>query len=130
MLLRTKIPILATAALWLLVLFLVSCPLRHEFSHTYSHWIEGLPLPALTRTLSVPVLGLPGSSGAAARCTAWIFWSILWLPPVALAIIVVRESDEPAALRIWISWGSLYAVLAFLAFILVIMGLWLPFALL
>ena len=127
--LRTKIPIIATIVLWLLLLLFVSF-LRYEFSHTYSHWIEGLDLPALTQALSAPVLGLPEPLGAAATCASWVFWSLLWLAPIALGVAVVRAPDEEAALRTWVSWAPLYAVFVTLAFLVVAVGLWLPFALL
>lgn len=127
---KIKIPIVVTIALWLVLLFFVSIFLRDEFSHTYLHWIKGLELPFLTRGLSAPVLGIPQVSGATARHTAWLFWGVLWLAPVILAVAVIRAPDEQAAFRIWVSWGPLYAIAVLLAFFLVIVGLWLPFSLL
>jgi hypothetical protein len=128
--LRTKILAILAIVIWLLLLLIVWGSFRNEFSHTYAHWIEDMELPSLTRILSAPFIGISTSTGTVARSTVWFVWGLLWLSPIVLVVAVIRVPNEQDALGIWISWGSLYFAFALLVFLLVAVGLWLPFALL
>lgn len=120
----------ATAAIaaWLSVIALAFGPLRWGFGHDYESWIARAKasLPALTASVSLPVLGI-GPSTASSVLVSGVFWGFAWLVPIALLIGVWRAPSREDLLEVLVYGGGLYtAVLAFLVF-LSILGLWLPF---
>ncbi len=123
----------ATAAVvpWLIALVLVSGPVRWELSHTYEHWIEGVgsDLPALTTAVALPVLGI-GPSRPSGLLVRWVFWTVLWLGPAPLLLLVWRSDAQRRLLEVLVLGGGGYAGVVVLFAIVVAMGLWLPFSLL
>lgn len=120
-----------TVVAWLGVLGFVSGPVRWEIQHSYAHWIGDSrgDLPALTETVSLPVLGL-GPHAPFTQLVRFVFWTVLWLPPV-LALELVRRADSRLKLlELLVLVGTGYIVTLLLAITLVALGLWLPFALL
>jgi len=123
--------VLASAALlpWLVTLGFIFGPTRWELAHTYGHLIEEVrhSLPLLTRSLSLPVLGIAPSSSAA-YATAILFWGFIWLGLAGLVTSIWRARTREDLLERIVYGGTLYAGGAFLLFTLTIVGLALPFA--
>jgi len=120
-----------TLMIWLGTLAFVAGPVRWEFAHTYDHWMEGLgdSLPSPTKNVGLPFLGL-GHSSLAASILIGLFWAIAWLSPVGLLIGIWRTRSDHA-LSDWLLYGgALYCSLMFLASVVILLSLWLPFALL
>ena len=122
----------AAIALWLVVLAFVSGPMRWEFQHTYAHWIgdlDGNTLPTLTGTVSLPILGIgePGLGRLLVRC---VFWGVVWLVPCAIIFVVCRAKTRQNLVEaLLLSAIGYVAALALFSAVLML-GLWLPFALL
>ena len=121
---------LASAALlpWLVTLAFIFGPVRWELAHTYGHLIEEAQdsLPLLTRTLSLPVLGIaPSSPGTFA--VAVLFWGIIWLGLFGFVGAIWRARTREDLLERFVYGGTLYAGCLLLLFTLATFGLALPF---
>ena len=124
--------VLASATLlpWLVTLGFIFGPGRWELAHTYAHLIEGTQdsLPLLTRSLSLPVLGIaPSSTGALAA--AILFWGFTWLGLAGLLALIWRARTREDLLDRFVYGAALYAGCVLLLFTLAVVGLALPFAL-
>ena len=125
--------IFATAALLthLAMLIVVSGPFRWELAHTYEHMIMGAEgyLPVLTNIIALPILGI-GSHDLLIGVAVSLIWCVLWLPAFVLLFGVWRIQLE-RKLDDWLLYGGmLYVSISFLIFIVIILSLVLPFALL
>lgn len=121
---------LASAALlpWIVTLGFIAGPVRWELAHTYGHLIEEAQrsLPLLTRSLSLPVLGIAPSSPAA-FITAILFWGFIWLGAAGLLWSIWSAPTRKALLDRFVFGGTFFAGGVFLLFTLTIVGLALPF---
>jgi hypothetical protein len=104
---------------------------RPELAYSYGHWLHGLGenLPALTASLSLPVLG-PEISTANQdfHPVFWVVWAALLLPPLLLLRQAWRAQDRLALLETAFCWGAIYLLAAAGLAVLVALGLWLPFS--
>jgi hypothetical protein len=117
--------VVVSAALWyttLLVLFVA----RLEVSHTYFHTIRSAPiaLPALTRSVALPILGGAAAQGEGVVLFALVWGALFGLPAIGLWWSLSAKRAEP--LDRWAVAMSLYLPLVALVVALVAFGLWLP----
>ena len=117
--------------LWISTLAFLSGPVRWELAHTYAHRIEGTEsnLPALTRSVALPVLGLAEASFTAVVLTL-CFWAALWLGAAAIAWLVWRARSRAELLEVLVLGAAAYGPLVILMLSVFAVGLWLPFSLL
>ena len=121
--------LLVFAGLWMISV------VRSEFSHTYHHWLDDARMsesnvPVLTACISLPILGdeLHLSTGRR-PVLFYVYWSLLWLCPIAICI-GVWSIREPQRLReMWLYSFSLYVTAFVVSALFILAGLWLPFSL-
>lgn len=125
-----KLVAMAAVVVWLVLLGLLSGPVRWELRHSYEHRIGAseADLPAPTRTFSLPVLGI-GPRGPSELLVQLGFWAVAWLPPVVSLSLVWRATSSRGLLEVLVLGGAGYVALLSLLVTLVVLGLWLPFAL-
>lgn len=116
---------------WLGTLAFIAGPARWELAHTYEHWIEGLGknLPTLTTIVGLPILGV-GTPSVTSMLVRGLFWAFSWLGPAALLIGAWRIKSQQTLAEWFLYGGALYLAVMLLALAVVMVGLWLPFALL
>ena len=126
---REKIPLLLAVMLtyaFQLTVFMIA---RTELAYTYHHRLGDLlpNLPALTVNVALPILG-PGGLEGSPTALFYVFWTLVFLPPAILAWRTWTAASELATLQRFVYWGSSYALVVGLAYLLVLFGLWLPFS--
>ena len=126
---RKKIPVLLAVLLtyaFQLTVFMIA---RTELAYSYHHRFGDLlpNLPALTVNVALPILG-PGGLDGSPMPLFYVFWTVVFLPPAILAWRTWTQTSDLITLQRFVYWGSSYALVVGLAYLLVLFGLWLPFS--
>ena len=120
-------------AIWLILLFFLSVPIREDISHTYHIIIAssgiGSPenLPALTREYSLRILGSGNHLASNTNIFFYLFWGFIWVVPLIILFFTWRIKESLRLIEFLLySWLS-YLFLMALLFILAMYGLIMPF---
>ena len=118
----------AIVAIWLVLLFFLSIPIREQFSHTYHHFLTSPEhLNVITKDYSLQILGSGDYLKSDHGFLFYIFWGIIWLVPFAILFFTWRIKEPSHLLEfLFYSWLSYFLAMSFL-FLLAIFGLILPF---
>lgn len=117
--------------LWYALLGIMFIVVRPELAYSYGHWLQPLhgDLPALTRILTLPVLGPDISTSTEGYSPVfWLVWGALLLPPLRLLHWAWTASDRFALLEATLYWGMAYLIVTTGLALFVGLGLWLPFS--
>ena len=124
---RHKAPVFVAVALTYAFQLTVFGPVKWQLAYSYHHWLGDprLSMPSLTANWALPVLG-PGGLEGSPTALYYAFWALVLLPPAVLAWRTWTDASESATLQRFVYWGSSYALVVGLAYMLVLFGLWLP----
>ncbi len=117
----------AIIAIWIVLLFFLSVPIREEIAHTYHHFLNSSEdLNILTKDYSLQILGSGDYLNSDNSFLFYFFWGFIWLIPFVMLIFTWRIKEPSFLLEfLFYSWLSYLFITSFL-FLLAIYGLILP----
>ena len=118
----------AIIAIWLVLLFFLSIPIREQIAHTYHHILTSPEyLNVITKDYSLQILGSGDYLKPDHGFLFYIFWGFIWFVPFAILFFTWRIKEPSHLLEFFFySWLSYFLAMSLL-FLLAIYGLVLPF---
>ena len=118
----------AIIAMWFVLLFFLSIPIREQVAHTYHHFLSSPEhLNVITKDYSLQILGSGDYLEPDHDFLFYIFWGFIWLVPFAILFFTWRIKESSHLLEfLFYSWFAYFLIVSFL-FLLAIFGLILPF---
>ena len=118
----------AIIAVWLVLLFFVSIPIREEIAYTYQHLL-GSPehLSVITKDYALSILGAGVFQDQHHSFLFYICWGFIWIVPFIILIFTWRIAEPSLLLEFsFYSWLA-YLLIFFFLLLLAAFGLVLPF---
>lgn len=120
---RERLAVLLAVSVWLAALLVLFVAVGPNLARTLSHLFVGMEgaLPSLTSGFALPVLGEPSHP------LFVLVWGVLFGGPLVIGVQALRL-DEQRLLRFHAAAATLYLALAGLIGVLLLAGVFLPFA--